>query len=149
MIYKIIYISLFLLTIVFSSCSTEPEPINFGTDQCENCKMTIADNKFGSELITNKGKVYKFDAVECMINYTNVGKIMKQDVGKYLVINTAKPGELIDAVKAVYLRSENFPSPMGEYLSAYGSREEAAQFYDKYQGEYLTWDKLSSTINSR
>ena len=31
--------------------------------------MTIVDNKHSAELVTTKGKVYKFDAIECMIRH--------------------------------------------------------------------------------
>ena len=30
--------------------------------------MTIVDPRYGAELVTTKGKVYKYDAVECLIN---------------------------------------------------------------------------------
>ena len=30
--------------------------------------MKIADGKFGAELITTKGRIYKFDDIHCMIN---------------------------------------------------------------------------------
>jgi copper chaperone NosL len=47
------FVAIFLL----SSCSEkEVEPIHFGKDQCELCKMGIEDAKFGTELITEKRK---------------------------------------------------------------------------------------------
>ena len=50
-----------LLTLSLSSCSTAPQPIRIGQDNCDFCKMTISDNRFGAEIITKKGKVYIFD----------------------------------------------------------------------------------------
>lgn len=31
--------------------------------------MTISDGRFGAELITDKGRVYKFDDIGCLIRY--------------------------------------------------------------------------------
>ena len=41
-----------------ASCSTEPEPLHYGTDVCHFCKMTLVDNKFGAELVTKNGKAH-------------------------------------------------------------------------------------------
>jgi len=59
--------SIFLLL----SCSTGSQPINYGKDNCDFCKMTIMDQKFGTEIVTKKGKIYKFDSDECMRNFYN------------------------------------------------------------------------------
>ncbi|MGB5288980.1 MAG: hypothetical protein WBN42_10875, partial [Ignavibacteriaceae bacterium] len=56
----------FLLPLLFllASCGSKPEPINYGKDECEFCRMQISDNRYGAELVTDKGKVYKFDSIE-------------------------------------------------------------------------------------
>ncbi len=58
-----------LLLFLIAGCSTEPEPIRFGEDKCAYCQMMIAEPNYGAELVTEKGRVYKFDAVECLVNY--------------------------------------------------------------------------------
>ena len=67
------------------SCSTEPEPLVYGTDICHNCKMTLMDNKFGAELVTKKGKVYKFDDMNCFLNFYNSGYENVDDFQRTLV----------------------------------------------------------------
>lgn len=133
-------LSMFMSMLI--SCTTDPEPINYGTDQCDHCRMTIVDNKFGSEIITKKGKVYKFDAAECMVRFMKEGKIKEEDIETRLVTDASKPGQFINANEAVYLISENFPSPMGANLSAYGSRSDAEKFQKDYSGELKTWDEI-------
>ena len=135
-------IILMAITLVFTSCSIDPEPLNYGKDQCEHCRMTIMDNKFGAEIITKKGKIYKFDAAECMIRFVKEGKVNDGDVSKYLVIDASKPANFINAKDAVYLISDNFPSPMGADLSAYGSRTDAENFQKQYSGEIKDWDEV-------
>jgi copper chaperone NosL len=104
--------------------------------------MTIVDNRFGSEIITYKGKVYKFDAAECMVNFVKQNRIKSEDIKLRLVTDASKPGQLIDATQATYLISEKFPSPMGANLSAYGSRTDAEKFQKEYAGELKSWDDI-------
>ena len=40
-----------------TGCSTEPLPIRYGQDNCDFCKMTISDHRFGAEIVTKKGKI--------------------------------------------------------------------------------------------
>ena len=56
------------IVILVSSCSVESEEINYGEESCHFCKMTIIDNQHASEVVTVKGKVFKYDAIECMVN---------------------------------------------------------------------------------
>ncbi|HRI80568.1 MAG TPA: nitrous oxide reductase, partial [Cyclobacteriaceae bacterium] len=67
---RVIFVVLFLF---MAACSTEPEPLQYGKDTCHTCKMTLMDNKFGAEIVTDKGKIYKFDDMSCFLNYYNSG----------------------------------------------------------------------------
>jgi copper chaperone NosL len=129
-----------LLVITGLSCSTEPEPINFGTDQCYLCKMNISDTRFGAEIVNNKGKAFKFDAAECMFNAVSVDKISKADIEKYYVIDAVN--SLIDASTAFYLISDKLPSPMGANLSAYSKKEDAEKYLKEYGGQVFSFNDL-------
>ena len=60
-----------LVLVSFMACTTEPRPINYGEDVCYYCKMNIVDRQHAAEAVTHKGRVYTFDAIECMMNYVN------------------------------------------------------------------------------
>lgn len=126
--------------LILMSCSIKPDPIQYGTDGCSYCSMTIVDRQHAAELVTSKGKVFKFDATECMIN--QLMEVNKDDIALYLVTDYSNPGEWVDATKAIYLISENIPSPMGAYLSAFGKREAADRVQAANDGELLTWEEL-------
>jgi len=102
--------------------------------------MTIVDKQHAAEYVTQKGKVIKFDATECMMNYLK--EIDRKTVAMYLVNDYDAPGELINATEATYLISDNIPSPMGEYLTAFKSREVAERVHAANQGLLLTWAEL-------
>lgn len=127
-----------------SACSKGPVAINYGHDGCEFCKMTIVDARYGSELVTDKGKVYKFDAIECMINFINSENFKEP---KLLVTDFTEPGKFIDAEGAYYLRSKNLPSPMGMYLTAFQDIKKAESFKVKHSGSIYNWEELNKEFN--
>lgn len=130
-----------VLSVLFlTSCKVSPEPIHYGFDGCHFCSMTIVDKQHASEFVTQKGKVYKFDASECMINYLK--DIDNSTVALFLVNDYNSPGDLIDATTATYLISENIPSPMGAYLTAFENRVEAELVQAANKGELFTWKEL-------
>ena len=131
-----------ILLLLLSSCTVEPAPINYGEDACDFCKMNIVDRQHAAEFVTMKGKSYKFDAVECMLNYLNRNDLASKEMAFLLVCNYNQPGELIDANAASYIISEAIPSPMGAFLSALDNSESAHQIIEVKGGEVFTWDEL-------
>lgn len=142
------YLSLFLLSsmLIFSSCSKGPKPIDFGHENCHYCKMLIADPKFGAEAVSKTGKVFKYDAVECLIMDLKSGGIEKDKMADYYVITFDKPGTLIPASEATFLISQKLPSPMGAYLSAFSSRESAEAKSREKGGELYSWEEVRKKI---
>src|SRR5690606_38222832 len=91
-----------LSLLLLSSCEPKPATIEYGFDACYHCKMTIADNRFGSQLVTEKGKVYKFDAIECMAQYMESAN---ENYAFTLVTNFPTPEKFIDVKTALFLQS--------------------------------------------
>ncbi|TBX67024.1 hypothetical protein EZL74_10220 [Flavobacterium silvisoli] len=135
---------IFLISIVLVSCiSGEPKPIQLNTDSCDFCKMTIANGKFGAELITQKGRYYKFDDVACMIHFAKSNTVVPYKaffVGDYLQENTLLPVE-----KCYFLKGGSINSPMHGNAVAFASDKEAAQYQSKLNAKLLTWKELYSS----
>lgn len=131
---------LFVLAVFLVSCEIGPKPIAYGTDTCAYCSMTIVDQQHAAELVTEKGRVYKFDAIECMINYDLEN--VQQLVELHLVNDFNSPGALIEAKTATYLVSSEFSSPMGANLSAFSSEKAAMEKKQKFGGELYDWNGL-------
>ncbi|RIV44275.1 nitrous oxide reductase accessory protein NosL [Flagellimonas pelagia] len=130
-----------LLVLVLSlGCSIRPKPIDYGHVGCHYCSMTIVDRQHAAQLVTTKGKVFNFDAIECMMNH--LMEVDTSTMALYLVNDYDRPGELVDATTATYLISENIPSPMGAFLSAFSDRQMAQGALDAHGGEFLDWSAL-------
>jgi copper chaperone NosL len=140
---SILGISILTLLLV-TSCKVEPEKINYGEDGCHFCKMTIVDNQHASQLVTAKGKVYKYDAIECLIN--DLKKRDSTEVGMLLVNDYSNPGELISAESATFIISEGIPSPMGAFLSGFSTKEAAEKVISENGGTLYNWQTVRRQI---
>jgi copper chaperone NosL len=134
------------LLFMMVSCNPESKPIIYGEDKCEFCRMSIVDQKFGGEVVTQKGKTYKFDAVECLVNYIDE-HVEDESKLKFILTNTYDhPGELVNASECMYLKSENMPSPMGMYLSGYNNQRSALIKHNEIGGEIYSWKELKESF---
>ncbi len=126
--------------VIYSSCSTEAHPISYGSDACHFCMMTIVDKQHAAQIVTKKGKPFKYDAIECMMN--DLKRREDGTIALYLVSDYSKPGRLIDARLAHFIISEAIPSPMGEFLSAFSEEEKAKEKVTNLGGMYYDWAGL-------
>lgn len=134
------------LLLLFFSCNVSPKPIDYGNDGCHFCKMTIVDKVHAAEIVTKKGKVYKFDATECMVNF--MGDFDTNEIELYLSNNYTEPEALIDATEATFLISENIPSPMGAFLSAFKNKTDAEKTQSEKGGTLYSWEQLLEHLNN-
>lgn len=130
------------LLILMVACSTEPQPLQYGQDACHFCKMTLVDQKFGAELVTRKGKVFKFDDIKCFLNYYHSGDESPENFEHELVIDYSNPGHLIRAHDSFYLKSENIVSPMAGELAAFEKKDSLDTFKKRWKGIYLVWGEV-------
>jgi copper chaperone NosL len=133
---------------VLVSCTPKERPITYGTDECSYCKMIIMDQRYGAELVTDKGKVYVFDAAECLVDFMHYHGDIGVDASMLLVTPYTDPDKLYDAKQASYLVSGKMPSPMGAYLSSFKDLATAQKFQATNGGEIYTWEELYKDLKS-
>jgi len=106
--------------------------------------MTIVDKKHAAQIVTNKGKVYKYDSIECLI------KDAKNHIGNEIafkkVTDFSSIDRFVDAESATYLISPEIPSPMGENLSAFSSKKDAESMQENKKGELFDWNSVQQRI---
>jgi copper chaperone NosL len=136
------HITILFTALLLISCSPKPEPIDFGNDVCDFCKMNITDNKYAAELVTSKGKVYKFDSIECLFQFKDWEFKSDDDIHSELVNDFSNPGELIDLRKAFFLKSDVFRSPMGMNVLSVSSEEKLNEIKLQNGGEVLTYSEV-------
>lgn len=136
-----------VLLVLSVSCKVAPETINYGKDQCSFCVMNIVDKTHSAQYVTKKGKQFKFDAIECMVN--DLSEKSENDLAFILVADYGDPGEMIDAQTATYLISKEIKSPMGAYLSALSTSQKADELQQKHSGDTYTWETLKQQLSDK
>ncbi len=123
-----------------------PVEIHYGQDPCDYCKMTIADNKFGSELVSSKGKIFKFDSIECLAAYTQVNSDEDASVKSMWVTDYSNAGTFVRVDSATIILSAQKNSPMGVGLVAFSLGPQAGNFAHENAGRLLTWPETCKIV---
>jgi copper chaperone NosL len=132
--------AVFLL--VLSSCNTRPEPFAYGKDVCDDCRMTIVDPKFGAEIVTKKGRIYKFDDVHCLLHFLDAGKADVKQVAQ-LVFADYRNKNLIDANAVYFVKSAQLRSPMNSNTAAFSDKTTADHIAFESSGDVMTWNEVA------
>ncbi|MDX2048397.1 MAG: nitrous oxide reductase accessory protein NosL [Chitinophagaceae bacterium] len=134
------------MLVLFVSCSTKPEPFQPGKDVCYFCKMGITDTRFGGEVITKKGKLYKFDDLHCMISFLKTGGEAETDIAKKLAVNWQKPNEFIDVTAATFVTSPELKSPMASNTAGFENKQSAENYAAGKLSEITIWQEAYNKI---
>jgi copper chaperone NosL len=136
-----------MICILFlEACNQGPQPISYGKDDCAACKMTIIDKKFGAEIISIKGKVFKFDDIICMIEFLNSGIITENQISKKLVIDFQNENSFIEVEQATFYVSNELHSPMNGNAAAFINKEAAIKYQDGKQGLIMDWNQVYNKL---
>jgi copper chaperone NosL len=119
------HILILLLALSMSSCNSKPTPIQIGHDQCNACKMTISDEKFGAAILTKKGKTYCFDDIHCMQSFQKANSVDPISVKDYYFTNYCTPHQFVQMSEAIVLSGEMLQSPMNGHAIAFDNMDSA------------------------
>ena len=103
--------------LIVSCAPAGPRPIPYGQTSCDFCRMTVSDERFGSEFVLAHGKIKTFDSIECLAGYVAAARASGTH-GDAFVTDFNRPGTLIQAELATFLRATSLHSPMGRGLVA-------------------------------
>lgn len=137
---KTFIIACLALTILVSCGPNQPKPIKLNSDACEFCKMTISSGKYGAELITQKGRYYKFDDLGCMIQFAKSNKVVAYE--SFYVNDYLKDNTLIPAETAYFIKGGKINSPMRGNMIAFSSAQEQNNFGKKLEAQTVTWTEV-------
>ena len=131
-----------ILIFGFISCDTGPQPIKLGQDACSFCKMSIADSRFGAEIVTQKGKIYKFDDMHCVLGFMKANTINNNDIKETYLVNYTEPHNFIPAQKAFLFESADLHSPMGGNIANFDDESKLSEVMKIMKGQPLTWNEF-------
>ncbi len=115
------------LMMMLSSCyEIKSEPIAINKDNCESCEMTIADLRFAGEVVTKKGRVYKFDDIACLKAYLKMKD--KNEIAQILIADFAADHQLKNINECFYVEFESINSPMQGNIIAFAHKDSAESY---------------------
>ncbi len=139
-------VCIIIITILFISCEVKPEKIVFGKDACHYCKMNIVEKNHAAQLVTKKGKQYKYDAAECLLNDLKNKDV--ENAAFILVSDFYTPEKLVNATEAIFLISDSVQSPMGANLATFKDKTVALNFVKNNNGSLYSWTEIQQHFNT-
>lgn len=136
-----------LAALLIVGCNPQQEKISIGKDNCEECKMTIMDPKYGCEIVTKKGKVFKFDDLGCMAGFMKRRGVEMSDIHQTLSVNFNNSSEFINVTQAEFVVSSELKTPMGGNAAAFKEASEAKKKSEELKGSKITnWATLYNIL---
>jgi nitrous oxidase accessory protein len=139
--------TLALVAVALSACQQAPRPLVAGTDSCEYCRMGVADVRFGGELQTSTGRLYTFDAIECLTSFFLASSERNDVRGAW--VSDYETATLIPVDSAVFLHATRIQSPMGRSLIALRARAAQPAKLAHYGGAALRWPDVVALIRAQ
>lgn len=125
--------------ILLCSCTTKTQPLQLGKDNCDYCRMTISDARFGAEIITAKGKAYKFDDMHCLLSFLKAGNVDTTKSRVYLVDFATHQLQLAPGM--FILKSSALRSPMQGNMAGFSNKENLSKAQKDFNGVTISWSE--------
>ena len=113
-----------MMGLALAGCEKGPRPIRYGQDECAECKMTLVNRHYGAEFITGRGKVFKFDDLNCLTAYERRVASPADPAAQSVVIDFNRPNQFLPVGAAWFLHHDTLRTPMASSLAAFASETE-------------------------
>jgi copper chaperone NosL len=115
---------------------------------CDYCRMRIEDPAFEGEITGERGRRWRFDAIECMAAAVLTDSVPPRAIRAIAARAVARPHAPLDVHRARFLHGPGLPSPMGMHLSAHASESAALAARRRHGGRLLDWRGVLATVDS-
>ena len=132
--------------LLIAACDRGPQEIRIGQQECDHCRMMISQEQFAAQLITQQGRQYAFDAIECMAAFVDSGDGTELDIHSLWVPDFHDPGNWMEAETAWYLQSDDLRSPMALNFSAYTDEGTARSQQSEFGGRVVRWMEVRDIV---
>ncbi|HEU4569370.1 MAG TPA: nitrous oxide reductase accessory protein NosL [Gemmatimonadales bacterium] len=132
------------------ACGTPgPRPLAWGEEACAHCHMTLADRRFGAEVVTRTGRVLVYDDAGCAANALAGDPALEADLAGLWVVDLTHPDSLLPAASAYFVRSPSYLTPMGSGVAAFPTAAAADSALGTLQGTRLGWAEVLELARRR
>jgi copper chaperone NosL len=104
--------------------------------------MTISDDRFGAEIVTTKGKIYKFDDTHCILSYLKTKDLPEANIKAIYLTDFSGQHQLLNTQKIFLLKSDELHSPMNGNIAAFDNKDSLKLLQQKFPGKIISWESL-------
>lgn len=115
-----------------------PEPIRYGQDTCDRCRMHFATPGYAGERLGRDGKLLKFDDVGCLL--IDLWAAHAESTG--LWVEDHAGGGFVPLLEAQLVRGDGLGTPMGYGVVAFRDRSAAEAFAAARHAELVSLEDL-------
>jgi copper chaperone NosL len=131
-----------VILVSMQSCSSGPQPIKYESDACDFCKMAIMQKRFANEWVTDKGKVFRFDDVHCLLSFRKTN----ESSGTAYINDFTEKMELVKADELFFVKSNELKTPMGGHIAAFTDKATSDEFAKNNAGQTLSWQQVEQDL---
>jgi copper chaperone NosL len=135
-------LTLLFISLSFCSCSISPQPLKIGVDNCAFCKMTISNPRFGAEILTKKGKAFKYDDISCLVADLKQNSVTSENINAIYSVDFSSSHQLVDVKECLFLESENLRSPMGSNIASVSNKDTLNFYLNNLQAQEISWSEI-------
>lgn len=128
---------------LLSSCQHGPEKIMVGKDNCYSCKMTISDAKYGAEIVSKKGKSYKFDEIHCLRAFLKTKELDAAAEKDIYLVDFTGDNSLVKANEMFLLQGGEIHAPMNGDVIAFKYSDSMKLMAEKLKAVPISWEQLT------
>ncbi len=127
---------------MLTSCTADgPKQPKLNNTNCDFCKMTIANEKFIAQCATDKGRVYYFDDIACMVRFKSENTAFS--IANFYIADFKNPTKYLKVSEAILFKNEEIKSPMGGNIIAFSKQTDAEEFTQKHAATKISWEELN------
>jgi copper chaperone NosL len=137
-----------LLLFLSLSCAPGEQTlrVRYLKTECDYCRMLFQDRAFGAQIELENDSIRVFDDPECLAAYLISNRFPETRIKKIWTVDYGRPGSLVDARSAIFIRSNGVLSPMGANIAAFGTEAEADSAFARTGGERMDWEGVVKFI---
>jgi copper chaperone NosL len=102
--------------------------------------MTIADPRFSGEVVTKKGRIYKFDDITCLKKY--LLKEGEDKMAHILIADFTDEHSLHSVKESFYVQFKSINSPMQGNIIALKNKDSAGNYAQKHNAKVESWTDI-------
>ena len=130
-----------LLAVMLPLACAGPAPaaFHYDSDACDHCRMTISNPAFAAQLVTQTGKIYRFDDPGCLRDFLAANRVEPAAVHSMWVNDHAHPDARLRVEEAWFVVSGQIRAPMNGQMAAFARREDAEALQASVGGRIGSW----------